>query len=97
VSVENKPQEMTPDNIRVHLSTIYAGLQHLHKRIDGLELTRDALLETLRDEKPGLLRDYEAKLEALKTAAENTRGCMQAHEAIQLNIDLLKGTQEKAK
>lgn len=90
VAMENKPQDLTEANIRGHLTTIYSGLQHIHGLIDDLELTRDALLETLRDEKPTLLREYEAKLEALKTEAESNRGGMQVRDAIQLNIDLLR-------
>jgi predicted DNA-binding protein YlxM (UPF0122 family) len=88
--MSEKPK-LTEDTIRLHLTTIYRGLQEIHQRIDEAEITRDALIETLRDEKPKLLREYEAKLEALKSDAENTRGALQMHDLIQTNIDLLEG------
>jgi hypothetical protein len=83
--------EITLEMVRGHLATIYRGIQEIHQRIDEAEITRDALIETLRDAKPILLQEYEAKLEALKSDADNTRGVLQMHDLIQTNIDLLSG------
>lgn len=85
-----KQGALTDEMVRAHLTTIYSGLQHLHQRIDELELTRDALLETLRDHESDSVQGYEAKLESLKIDAENTRGCLQVHDAIESNIASLR-------
>ena len=100
VSVEEtvmaeKPQQLTDENLRIHLTALYSGLQHVHQRIDELELTRDALLETLRDHDSDSVQAYEAKLESLKIDAENTRGCLQVHDVIELNIQSLRPKESK--
>jgi hypothetical protein len=93
--MQNKREPLTDRDLRSHLVALYSGVRDIHQQLEELELTRDALLETLRDSGPELLHEYSAKLTALKTDAVQNRGCMQTTDAIQLNIDRLEGKETK--